>query len=170
MICWNSGLIYFYSSLQEFFALFLYYSQYTIGHLVKLWLSLCFTIFLDFYIYLIFGLSSQEIFEQLKLLSSTLVPSICQADNTSILICSTFCGDTNFKNLQNFYNFFLLFLFCWVLEILCNLNKVANRVKILFLCPQKYWPSYPTKIQTISAVVKYFVRYIYILNSIYIVL
>ena len=66
--------------------------------------------------------------------------------------------------------FFLLFLFCWVLEILCNLNKVADRVKILFLCPQKYWPSYPTKIWTISAVVKYFVRYIYILNSIYIVL
>ena len=108
LIYWNLGLTFFCPSLQEFFALFLYYSQYTIGHLVKLWLSLCFTIFLDFYIYLISRLSRQEISEQLKLLFSTLVPSmccICQANNTSILLCLTFCRNTNSKNLWSFCNF-----------------------------------------------------------------
>ena len=63
---------------------------------------------------------------------------------------------------------FLLFLFCLVLEILCYLNKVVDRVPISFLCSQRYWLSYPTKKPTISAIVEYLLEYI--LNSIYIVL
>ena len=90
-----------------------------------------------------------------KSLFSTLVLSmccICQADNTSILLCLTFCGNTKlWKTLE-----FLLFLFCWVLEMLCYLNKVADRVPILFLCPWQSWPSYPTKTLTISGVLSIF--------------
>ena len=43
-----------------------------------------------------------------------------------------------------------------------------DRVPILFLYPQRFWPSYPTKTLTISAVVEYLLEYI--LNSIYVVL
>ena len=46
----------------------------------------------------------------------------------------------------------MLFFFCWVLGILCYLNKVTDRVPIPFLCPRRCWPSYPTKTPTISGV------------------
>ena len=63
---------------------------------------------------------------------------------------------------------FLLFLFCWVLEIPYHLNEVADRVQIPFLCLQRCWSSYPTKTLTISRVFEYLLGYI--LNSIYVVL
>ena len=106
-------------------------------------------------------------FQVVKLLFSMLVLSmycICQANNTFILLCSTFCGNIKlWKTLE-----FLLFLFCWVLEILCYLNKVADRVPILFLCPWRCWPSYPTKTLTISRVFEHLLGYI--LNSVYVIL
>ena len=102
LICWDSSLTFFRPSLQKFFALFLHCSQYTIGHLVKHWLSLCFTIFLDFHIHLISRLSSQEISKQLKSLFSTLVPSmccICQANNTLSCSVQHSVGIQNSENL-----------------------------------------------------------------------
>jgi len=60
--------------------------------------------FLDF--------QSQEISQWLKLLFSTLVLSIyyiCQANNTSILLCSTFCEDTKSENFWSFCNFCCFF-------------------------------------------------------------
>ena len=93
--------------------------------------------------------------QAVKLLFSTLVPSmccICQADNTSILLCLTFCRDIKLQKTPEF----LLILFCWVLGILCYLNKVADRVSIPFLYPQWCWPSYPTKTLTISGILSIF--------------
>jgi len=43
---------------------------------------------------------------------------------------------------------------------------VADRVPIPFLCPQRYWSSYPTKTLTISRVFEHLLGYI--LNSIYV--
>ena len=104
--------------------------------------------------------------QAVKSLFGTLVPSmcyICQANNTSILLHSTFCRDTKLQKTLEF----LLFFFCQVLGILCYLNKVANRVSISFLYLQRYWPFYPTKTLTISGVFEHLLGYI--LNSTYVI-
>ena len=88
----------FLSIFAEVFALFLCCNQYTIGHLVKFWLFLCFTIFLDFNIHLISGLLSQEISKQLNCYSAHWFHlCVVSIRPTTLLSCSV----QHFVEIQN---------------------------------------------------------------------